>query len=86
MCHTQYGETLLRRFFLEDNKPIATPMEIGLKLSLHDVGDPVDVTLYQQALGCLIYVFIMRPDIEFVVSQVSRFMHSRGSKHCQAIR
>ena len=33
---------------LKDSKPIvATPMEIGLKLSLHDVGDHFDVTLYQ---------------------------------------
>ena len=28
LCQTQYVETLLRRFGLEDNKPIATPMEV----------------------------------------------------------
>ena len=81
LCQTQYVETLLRRFSLEECKPIATPMEKGLKLSLHDAGDLFDVTLYQQAVGCLIYVFIIRPDIQFAVSQVSRFMHSPGSKH-----
>ena len=42
----KYIETLLRRFGLEDCKPIATPMEIGLKLSFHDVGHHFDVTLY----------------------------------------
>ena len=31
---------------LEDCKPIATPIETSLKLSLHDVGDMFDVTLY----------------------------------------
>ena len=46
LCQTKYILTLLRRFDLEDCKPIATPMEIGLKLSLHDAGDFVDVTLY----------------------------------------
>ena len=61
-------------------------MEPGLKLSLHDAGDNIDVTLYQQAVGCLIYVCIMRPDIQFVISQVSKFMHSLGSKHWQAIK
>ena len=30
LCQTQYVETLLRKFGLEDSKPITTPMEIGL--------------------------------------------------------
>ena len=29
LCQTKYIQTLLRRFGLEDYKPIATPMEIG---------------------------------------------------------
>ena len=37
--------------------------ETSLKLSLHDACDYVDVTLYQQAIGCLIYVCITRQDI-----------------------
>ena len=80
MCQTKYIETLLHRFSLEDCKPIATPMETGLKLSSLDAGEHIDVTLYQTAVGCLIYVCITRPDIQFVVSQVSRFMHSPGSQ------
>ena len=76
----------MRRFSLEDCKSIATPMEIGLKLNLHDVGDLFDVTLYQQAAGCLIYVCITRLDIHFVVSQVSKFMHSPRSKHWQVVK
>ena len=86
LCQTKYIDTLLQRFGLEDCKPIATPMETGLKLSLHDAGDLFDVTLYQQAVGCLIYVCITRPDIQFTVSQVSRFMHSPRSKHRQAVK
>ena len=68
MCQTKYIETLLRRFSLEDCKPIATPMETGLKLSSHDVGEHFDVTLYQTAIGYLIYVCITRPNIQFAVS------------------
>ncbi|RYA58300.1 hypothetical protein DD598_30995, partial [Enterobacter cloacae complex sp. 2DZ2F16B1] len=86
LCQKSYIETLLCKFGLEDCKPIATPMETDLKLSLHDVGDPVDVTLYQTVVGCLIYVCNTRPDIQFAVSQVSRFMHSLGSKHWQAVK
>ena len=63
LCQTKYIEILLRRLSLEDCKPIATPMEIGLKLSSHDAGEHIDVTLYQTAVGCLIYVCITRLDI-----------------------
>jgi len=38
LCQTKYIEALLRRFTLEDCKPIATPMEIGPHLSIYDVG------------------------------------------------
>ncbi|MCO5591687.1 hypothetical protein L7F22_045678 [Adiantum nelumboides] len=86
LCQKSYIETLLCKFGLEDCKPIATPMETGLKLSLHDAGDLADVTLYQTTVGCLIYVCNTRSDIQFAVSQVSRFMHSPGSKHWQAVK
>ena len=61
-------------------------MELGLKLSSHDAGEHFDVTLYQTAVGCLIYVCITRPDIQFAVSQVSRFIHSLGSQHWKAVK
>ncbi|RYA85031.1 hypothetical protein DD594_25290 [Enterobacter cloacae complex sp. 4DZ1-17B1] len=86
LCQKSYIETLLCKFGLEDCKPIATPMETGLKLSLHDAGDPADVTLYQIAVGCLIYVCNTRLDIQFAVSQDSRFMHSPRSKHLQVVK
>ncbi|MCO5568253.1 hypothetical protein L7F22_021950 [Adiantum nelumboides] len=86
LCQKGYIESLLCKFGLEDCKPIAIPMETGLKLSLHDAGECAYVTLYQTAIGCLIYVCNTRLDIQFAVSQVSRFMHSPGSKHWQAIK
>ena len=33
-------------FDLEDCKPVATPMKIGLHLSVHDARDYFDVVLY----------------------------------------
>ena len=55
LCQKKYISTLLHEFNLEDCKSISTPMETRLKLNLHDIGDYVNVTLYQQAIGCLIY-------------------------------
>ena len=86
LCQTKYIETLLQHFGLEDCKPIATPMETGLQLSLHDAGGAFDVVLYQQAVGCLIYVCITRLAVQFVDSQMSRFMHSPGSQHWKAVK
>ena len=63
LCQTKYIETLLQCFGLEDYKPIATPMELGLCLSFHDVDDVFNVGMYQKVVGCLIYVCITRLDI-----------------------
>ena len=41
---------------MADCKSILNPMEIGVKLSTHDVGDVFDVATYQQVVGCLIYL------------------------------
>ena len=67
LCQTKYIQTLLCRFGLEVYKPFATTIETNLKPS-HDPRDYVDVTLYQKAVGWLIYACIMRPKIKFLVS------------------
>ena len=82
----KYIQSLLKRFNMEDCKPISTPAEPGVKLSLHDQGEPFDTTLYAQAVGCLIYLCNTRPDIQYSVSQMSKFMHSPSTKHWQAIK
>ena len=69
LCQTKYIETFLRRFGLEDCKPIATPMEIGLHMSNQDAGDYFDVVPYhQQGVGCLIYVCSASPNIQYAIS------------------
>ena len=40
-----------------------------------------DALLYHQAVGCLIFLCNLRPDIRYAVSQSSRFMHSPATKH-----
>ena len=86
MLQTKYIETLLCIFGLEDCKPIATPMETCLHLSIHDAGDYFDVILYLHAMGCLLYLCITRPYIQYAVSQVSKLMHSLDTKHCQVVK
>ena len=80
LCQSKYIDILLQRFGLDDCKPIATPMETGLRLSLHDARDAFDVVLYQQAVGCLIYLCITQQWYQ------SRFMHCPGAKHWQEVK
>ena len=55
---------------------MATPMVLNLK-KLHDSTyglDLVDPTMYQQLVGCLMYLMHTRLDICFAVSALSQFM------------
>ena len=65
-------------------KPSDTPMDPNRKLGENAGGDLVDVERYQGLVGKLIYLSYTRPDIAFVVSVVSQFMHSPCKEHLQA--
>lgn len=53
---------------------------------MHDGSEPSDATIYSRALGCLIYLCNTRPDIQYALSQVSRFMHIPRTHHWQAVK
>ena len=87
MYQTKYLHKILEKFGMHNCKPISTPVEPGLKLSMYDAGELFDVQTFGVAVGCLIYlVGNTRSDIQFGVSQTSRFMHSLGIKHWQVVR
>ena len=71
MHQAKYVEKLLQHFDFEDCKTVSTPVETGFRFSVEDFNDVFDTSLYQQALGCLIYACITRPDIQYAVSQLS---------------
>ena len=61
----QYILRLLKRFNMEDAKPVSTPADISVKLTKDDgVSKDVDAAEYQSLVGSLLYVAIAtRPDI-----------------------
>ena len=65
-------------------RPAATPIEQNHRLR-KDVGTPVDKECYQRLVERLIYLSHTRPDIAFVVSVVSQFMHDPRSSHMNAV-
>ena len=68
-------------------KDMTTPMTTNLKLLNDDSSEIVDVTLYRQITGSLMYTTNTRLDICFVVNTLSQYMvnprhiHLVGEKH-----
>ena len=84
----KYVEGILKKFGMENCKPMSTPMEVGKKFeSLPEDETPVDVQRYQIAIGCLIYAATAtRPDISSAVGILSRFNSRPGEKHWQGVK
>jgi hypothetical protein len=65
---------ILKRFKMTDCKSMPTPMVMDLKkMSDTDSGD-VDLHLYQQLIGYLMYLVNTKPDIFYVVNVLRQFM------------
>jgi hypothetical protein len=56
------------------NKSMHTPMETKLKLLVDTLSKLIDVTLYRQIIGLLMYLTNTRPDICFDVNTLTQFL------------
>ena len=66
-------------------KPADTPIEFNHKLEENKEDASVGRGNYQRLVGRLIYLSHTRPDIAYVVSVVSQFMHNPKEVHLQAV-
>lgn len=66
-------------------KPVETPIEQNHKLGEYPGDVPTNKERYQRLIGRLIYLSHTRPDIAYVVSVVSRFMHAPSERHMNAV-
>ena len=64
---------MLKKFKMEDCKPVLTLMVTGCKLSINDSSKDVDQRLYRSMIGSLLYVTASRLDVMQAVGQVARF-------------
>ena len=64
-----YLTSIRKRFGISDCKPVAKPVEPGKRFNkTADNEDPINITKYQSAIGCLIYASIStRPDLSSAV-------------------
>ena len=83
-----YTEEVLKKFGMENCKPLNTPVEVGLKLTKGtEDSEYVDKTHYQSAIGSLLYLLMRtRPDITFAVSLAACFCSEPTSQHLMAVK
>ncbi|WVZ75656.1 LOW QUALITY PROTEIN: hypothetical protein U9M48_023691 [Paspalum notatum var. saurae] len=82
----KYTRDLLKRFQMDDCKPIETPMATNIKLDPDESGIKVDQTLYQSMIGSLLYLCASRPDIMFSVCLCARFQPDPKESHLTAVK
>ncbi|KAH9681844.1 hypothetical protein KPL71_027113 [Citrus sinensis] len=81
-----YAKEILKRFKMNDCKPISTPVECGVKLSKYDEGEDIDPTFFKSLVGSLRYLTCTRPDILYAVGLVSRYMENPKTTHFKAAK
>jgi len=86
VCQRKYAKEILKKFQMEECKFVSTPMNQKEKLSKKDGTDKVYEGYYRRLIGCLMYLIATRPDILFVVSLLSRFMHCASEVHLRVAK
>jgi hypothetical protein len=82
----KYTKDLLKRFKMDDYKPIKTLMSSNGHLDLDEGGKPVDQTLYCSMIGSLLYLTASRPDIMFSVCMYAHFQVYPKEPHLSAVK
>ncbi|WVZ89077.1 LOW QUALITY PROTEIN: hypothetical protein U9M48_035533 [Paspalum notatum var. saurae] len=82
----KYTRDLLKRFKMDDCKPIEIPMATNTKPNPDESGIKVDQTLYRSMIGSLLYLCASRPDIMFSVCLCARFQADPKESHLTAVR
>ena len=85
ISQTKYIKEMLKRFQMEDRKPVSTPMVTSCRLSKDDTSPDVDQKLYRSMIGSLLYVTTSIPDVMHAVGLVGRFQETPRENHLQAV-
>ena len=73
----KYTKDILKKFKMDECKPIKTPMATNGHLDLDVDGKPVDQSLYRSMIGSLLYITASRPDIIFSVCLCASFKQTQ---------
>jgi hypothetical protein len=71
ISQTKYIIEMLKRFGMEDCKPVITPMKTSCKLSKYDDSKSIDQRKYRSMIGSLLYVTTSRPNVMHAIGKVA---------------
>ncbi|GJV72283.1 retrovirus-related pol polyprotein from transposon TNT 1-94 [Tanacetum coccineum] len=83
---SKYIKEMLKKFGLEDSKPIKTSMSSETKLTRDEDGESVDDTKYCGMICSLLYLTASRPDIMFSVCLCAHFQEDPKTSHLEAVK
>ncbi|KAE8659937.1 putative indole-3-acetic acid-amido synthetase GH3.5-like [Hibiscus syriacus] len=86
ISHERYVKEILKKFKMENCKPISTPAEYEIKMTKHEEGESVDSTFFKSLIGSIRYLTFTRPDILHAVGLVSLYMESPTTTHFKATK
>lgn len=76
-----YAKLVLKRFGMEECKPVATPMEPNIQLRKNEAKSNLQKP-YRELIGCLTYLMVTsRPDLSASVSYYSQFQSNPSEEH-----
>jgi len=86
LLQSHYVEKVLSRFGFVDSKPSLTPYDRSVTLRKNKK-IARDQLRCSQIIGSLMYLAsVIRPDISFAVSKLSRYMSNPGDDHWRALK
>ncbi|GJY14714.1 retrovirus-related pol polyprotein from transposon TNT 1-94 [Tanacetum coccineum] len=83
---SKHIKEMLKKFGLEDSKPIKTLMSSDTKLTKDKECESVDSTKYRGMIGSLLYLTASRPDIIFSVYLCARYQEAPKTSHLEAVK
>jgi len=90
---SKYVGQVLKKFGMENAKPVVTPLVVGTKLSKSDCAltkedrEEMKEKPYRSVVGSLMYLMICtRPDLAASIGILSRFLENPGVDHWEAVK
>ena len=81
----KYIIDLLKETRMVNCKPYETPIDMKYKFDNDEKVAIIDISQYQRLVGKLIYLAYTHPNIAYIVSMVSQFMHNPKDSYPQAV-
>ncbi|GJY66599.1 hypothetical protein Tco_0468837 [Tanacetum coccineum] len=82
----KYIKEMLKKFGLEDSKPMKTFMSFDTKLTKDEECESVDSIMYRGMIGSLLYLTASRPNIMFSVCLCARFQEAPKTSHLKVVK